>query len=157
MFRCVWTRSDCTGLLLTHQDSTFGTSIYTPGVPDVMRDFGVSETVAIVPLTTYAFGLAFGPMLAAPMSETLGRLGTYRLCLPISALFTLGAGFAPNMAGLCILRFLAGFFGGAPLPVTAGTGADLFDSKVFAVAGTLFLYAPFLGKDQRPASVLAND
>ena len=122
-----------------------------------MLDFGVSETVAILPLTTYVLGLAFGPMIAAPMSETLGRLGTYRIAVPISALFSLGAGFAPNMAGLCILRFLAGFFGGAPLPVTAGTGADLFDGKDFAFVGTLFLFTPFLGKDKSPASVLATD
>ena len=111
-----------------------------------MKDFAVSETVATVPLTTYVLGLSFGPMLSAPISETLGRLGTYRFSLPISALFTLGAGFSPNITALCILRFFAGFFGGASLPVCAGTSADLFHQKDFAIAGSVLLYFPFLGK-----------
>jgi len=109
-------------------------------------DFGVSETVATLPLTTYVLGLSFGPMLSAPISETMGRMGTYRTAVPLAALFTIGAGFAPNIAALCILRFFAGFFGGAPLPVCAGTSADMFRPQDFAVAGSFLLYFPFLGK-----------
>lgn len=63
-----------------------------------MRDFTVSEVVAILPLTTYVLGLSFGPILSAPISEMMGRLGTYRISVPIGALFTLGEGFAPNIA-----------------------------------------------------------
>jgi MFS family permease len=122
-----------------------GSSIYTPGIPDVIQDFGVSEVIATLPLTTYVLGLSFGPMLSAPISETMGRLGTYRISVPISALFALGAGFAPNIAALCILRFFAGFFGGTSLPVCAGTSADLFRPQNFAVAGSFLLYFPFLG------------
>lgn len=124
---------------------TIGTSIYTPAVPDVMLDFGVSETVAIVPLTTYTLGLSFGPMLSAPVSEMMGRLGTYRITPPLAALFSLGAGFSPSITALCILRFFVGFFGGASLPVSAGTSADLFRVESRGVAGTFMLYPPFLG------------
>ncbi|KAF8847566.1 MFS general substrate transporter [Acephala macrosclerotiorum] len=125
--------------------TSFGSSIYAPAVPDVMKAFDVSETIATVPLTTYVLGLAFGPMLSAPISEMFGRLGTYRFTVPISALFTLGAGFAPNITALCLLRFFAGFFGGAPLPVSAGTAADMFRAREFAIAGSILLYFPFLG------------
>lgn len=110
-----------------------------------MRDFQVSETVATVPLTSYVLGLAFGPMVSAPISETSGRLGTYRIAVPIAALFTIGAGFSPNIQALCILRFFAGFFGGAPLPVASGTAADMFRQQHFAIAGSFILYFPFLG------------
>jgi hypothetical protein len=41
--------------------TAFGSSVYTPAIPDVMKDFGVSETVALLPLTTYVLGLSFGP------------------------------------------------------------------------------------------------
>ncbi|KAG0648665.1 Polyamine transporter 4 [Hyphodiscus hymeniophilus] len=125
--------------------NAFGSSVYTPAIPYVMYDFQISDTIATVPLTTYALGLSFGPMLSAPISETVGRLGTYRYAVPISALFTLGAGFAPNIAALCVLRLFAGLFGGAPLSVCAGTSADLFRPKERAVAGTLLLYTGFLG------------
>jgi len=120
--------------------------VYSPAIPDVMYDFSVSDTVATVPLTTYVLGLSFGPMISAPISETVGRMGTYRYAVPISALFTLGCGFAPNIAALSILRFFAGLFGAAPLSVCAGTSADLFRPKERAVAGTLLLYTGFLGE-----------
>ena len=110
-----------------------------------MKDFGVTEVVATLPLTTYVLGLSFGPILSAPISETIGRLGTYRISVPISIFFTLGAGFAPNITALYIFRFFAGFFGGASLPVCAGTSADLFRPKDFAVAGAFLIYCPFLG------------
>lgn len=40
----------------------FGSSVYTPGIPEVMRQFNVSSTVAILPLSLYVLGLAFGPV-----------------------------------------------------------------------------------------------
>jgi MFS family permease len=91
------------------------------------------------------------PTLSAPISETMGRLGTYRISVPISALFTLVASFAPNIAALRILRFFAGFLGGASLPVCAGTATDMFRPQNFAVAGSFLLYFPFLGTWSRLA------
>ena len=111
-----------------------------------MYNFRVSETVATVPLMTYVLGLSFGPMISAPISETVGRMGTYRVAVPISAFFTLSSGFARNITTLCVLRLFAGLFGGAPLSVYAGTAADLFYPKERAVAGTLLLYTGFLGE-----------
>ena len=111
-----------------------------------MIDFKVSETVAVLPLTTYVLALGFSSMISAPISETMGRLGTYRYCVPISALFTLGAGFAPSFGALCVLRFFAGLFGSAALAVSAGTGADLFAPLERALPGAIQLFAPFLGR-----------
>jgi MFS family permease len=125
--------------------SAFGSSIYTPAIPDVMRDFGVSETVAILPLTTYVLSLSFASMISAPVSETMGRLGTYRVALPISIFFTIGCGFAPTFAALCVLRFFAGLFGSACFAVCSGTSADLFHPEHRAVAASFLLYFPFLG------------
>ena len=115
-----------------------------------MLDFRVSETVAILPLTTYVLSLAFSGMVSAPISEVMGRLGTYRYLVPISAIFTLACGFAPNLAALCVLRFFSGFFGSATFAVSAGTGADLFAPKDRALPGSLQLFAPFLGPAMGP-------
>lgn len=52
---------------------TFGSSVYTPGYPEVMEKFNVSSTVALLGLSLYVLGLGFGPVLAAPISETKGR------------------------------------------------------------------------------------
>ena len=130
---------------------TFGTSVYTPGYAEVMKKFNVSSTVAILPLSLYVLGLAFGPILAAPISETKGRRVVYLVSLPLAALFILGSGFSNNIASLIICRFLAGFFGSPVLAVGAGTNVDMWAPVHRAAATSSFLLAPFLGPAIGPA------
>lgn len=110
-----------------------------------MKQFHVGTTVALVPLALYTVGLAFGPVLAAPLSETHGRKAVYLISIPIFALFILGSGLANNFATLAICRFLAGVFGSPPLAVGAGSNSDLWSPEHYAVAATLFITCPFLG------------
>ncbi|CBY01433.1 similar to MFS multidrug transporter [Plenodomus lingam JN3] len=124
---------------------TFGTSVYTPALPDIMRDFNVSRTLALLGLTVYTIGLALGPILTAPLSERYGRKIIYMVHSPIFMLFTLGAGFSKNFASLCVCRLLAGASGSPGLAVGAGTNADLFPPHQRAVTTSLFLMAPFAG------------
>lgn len=124
---------------------TFGSSVYTPGYPEVMAKFHVSSTAALLPLSLYVLGLAFGPVLAAPISETRGRKVVYLVSIPLAALFTLGAGFSQTIAALSICRFFAGFFGSPVLAVGGGTNVDLWPPIHRAVATSSFLLAPFLG------------
>ena len=130
---------------------TFGSSVYTPGYPEVMKEFGISSTVALLGLSLYVLGLAFGPVVAAPISETLGRQAVYRVSLPLGALFTLGAGYSQNFASLAICRFFAGAFGSPVLAVGGGTNADLWPPVHIATATMFFLLAPFLGPALGPA------
>ena len=130
---------------------TFGSSVYTPGYPEVMKEFHVSSTVALLGLSLYVLGLAFGPVIAAPISETLGRQAVYRVSLPLGALFTLGAGFSQNFASFAICRFFAGTFGSPVLAVGGGSNADLWPPVHRAVATVFFLLAPFLGPALGPA------
>ena len=125
--------------------STFASSVYTSGVPKVQRQFQVSTTVALLPLSLYVLGTAFGPMIAAPLSETLGRRAVYFSCLPIFALFTIGAGFSKTFASLVICRFFAGVFGSPPLSIGAGTNADLYPPAQRGLVTSFFILAPFLG------------
>ena len=124
---------------------TLGSSIYTPGVTDIMEHFGVSSTVALLGLTVYLIGLAWGPVLAAPLSETHGRRAVYITSLPLLAVFILGAGFAHNFTTLVVCRFFAGFFGSPTLAVGAGTNADLWPPLDRAIGTVLFIFAPFAG------------
>ena len=124
---------------------TFGTSVYTPGYPEVMKQFHVSSTVALLGLSLFVVGLAFGPVLAAPISETKGRKVVYLVSLPLAALFTLGAGFSSSFAALAVTRFFAGFFGSPVLAVGAGTNADVWAPIHRAVTSSTFILAAFLG------------
>lgn len=126
-------------------DSTFGTSVYTPALQDVMNDFNVSRTAALVGITVYTLGLGFGPIFSAPLSEKYGRKIVYVLSSPIFILFTLGAGFSKTFASLIVCRFFAGLTGSPALAVGAGSNADLFPPHQRAKITSAFLMAPFAG------------
>ena len=73
--------------------TTMGASIYAPGHDQVKQAFGVSTTVSILPLSFYSLGLAFGPTISSPLSETFGRKTVYLLTLPLFDIFVIGSGF----------------------------------------------------------------
>jgi MFS family permease len=131
--------------MLIREYRTFLSSIYASGTSNVASHFGVSSTVSLLGLSMYCLGLSFGPMLAAPLSETVGRSMVYRVSLPFSALFTVGCAVAQNIATIIVCRFFAGFFAGPVLSIGAGTIADIFPPSERGLATSLFLLAPFLG------------
>lgn len=46
---------------------TLGSSICSPAIGEIQEVFGVSTTVAILPLSLYVLALGFGPIIAAPV------------------------------------------------------------------------------------------
>ncbi|KAF1358460.1 MFS general substrate transporter [Lizonia empirigonia] len=129
---------------------TFGTSVYTPALADIMADFNVSRTAALAGIAVYTLGLAFGPIMSAPLSEKHGRKIVYLLSSPIFMLFTLGAGLSKSFASLIVCRFFAGLTGSPALAVGAGSNADLFPPHQRAKITTVFLMAPFAGPSLGP-------
>ncbi|KAI0903027.1 MFS multidrug transporter-like protein [Ustulina deusta] len=128
-----------------------GTSIYSPGVPAIMDEFGVSLSVALLGLSLYALGLALGPVIGAPISEIHGRKAVYLITLPIFLLFTAGAGLAGDIQTLIVLRFLSGIFGSPSLAVGAGTAADIWDMEHGGgLASVLIVSTFFLGPSLGP-------
>jgi MFS family permease len=124
---------------------TAGSSMITPGFIAIANKFHVSRTAAVLPLSLFVLGLALGPLLAAPISETRGRAIVYKISMPAYMLFILGAGFSNSFAGLLICRTLAGIAGAPCLAVGAGTVTDLFEPTKMAAPGALVVMAPFLG------------
>jgi MFS family permease len=110
-----------------------------------MEKFGVNATVALLPLSFYVLALGLGPILAAPISETHGRKMVYLVTPPLGILFTLGAGFAPNISALVVLRFLAGMFFSPPLAIGAGTIGDTTHPVERGTMTTLYILSPFMG------------
>ena len=57
----------------------------------------------------------------------------------------MAAGLAPNFAAKIVFRFLAGFFGSAPLTVGGGTIADLYNPLQATIAFPLMAIPAFSG------------
>lgn len=85
-----------------------------------MDEFEISSTLAFLPLSLYVFALGLGPVLGGPLSEVAGRQAVSALAVILGGLFALGSGLAHTFAGLCVMRFLSGFFYGPSLAVGSG-------------------------------------
>jgi MFS family permease len=110
-----------------------------------MEEYGVTFTEAILPLSTYIFALGLGPIIGGPLSETIGRYPIYAIFTPLGTLFTLGVGFCDSFAGICILRFLAGFAFAPSLAISTGVLNETFLPVERGLPATLFILTPFLG------------
>lgn len=111
----------------------------------IQARYDVSVTVSLLPLALYTLGVGFGPLLAAPLSETFGRYYIYIISTPVFALFTLGAGFSQTLAQLIICRFFAGLFGSPGLALAAGTVADVWAPKERTTPLAVVVAVAFLG------------
>lgn len=105
----------------------------------------MTSTQSNVPISMYTFALGLGPVLGGPLSETSGRYITFLGLGTLGSLFTLGIGLVRNFAGLCTLRFLAGFCFGPSLAVSAGLLNDIFRPVERGLPSVLFVLTPFLG------------
>ncbi|KAK3044827.1 hypothetical protein LTS18_000247, partial [Coniosporium uncinatum] len=125
--------------------STLAASIYAPGHEQVAEQFGVSVELALLPLSFYNVGMAFGPIIASPMSETFGRKAVYLTTTPLFALFVLGSGFSADLASLTICRFLAGVFGAPGVSIASATIADMTAPPKRGTPLSMYYCIPFIG------------
>lgn len=103
-----------------------GSSIYIPGVEQIMQDFNVSQTVGYLPLSLFVLGYGIGPMILSPLSEhaAIGRVYIYIITLAIFVILQIPTALSKNIASMLVLRFLAGFFAS---PALATGGASVGD------------------------------
>lgn len=108
----------------------------------ISNAYNVSRTVATLSTTMFLIGVAFGPMIFAPLSEVYGRklgvLGPFA----ISLVFSLGTGGSENISAILCTRLFAGLFASAPIVSSGGVLADIWEP---AYRGTsLVFYAYFV-------------
>ncbi|KAL4769236.1 MFS general substrate transporter [Aspergillus nidulans var. acristatus] len=124
---------------------SFALAIYSPSHGHVQAALHTSTTKSLLPFAMYVYGLAFGPMIAAPISETYGRRSIYLVMTPLAMLFILGAGFSHNLASITVCRLLAGMFISAPLAVGAGTIMDIWSGPATGRGVMILMTTAFMG------------
>ncbi|KIV85784.1 hypothetical protein PV11_01442 [Exophiala sideris] len=112
-------------------------SIYVPGEPSIMAEFGVSETVATLGLSLFTLGYGTGPMFLSPLSEmpTIGRSGIYFWTFLFFVLLQLPTGYAVNMPMFLVFRYITGFLGSPALATGGATIADIRAKRLRKATG----------------------
>lgn len=125
--------------------SSVGTSIVSPARSKFVEEFGVSSTAAFLPLSLYVLALGLGPVLGGPLSETAGRQAVHIIAVVFGGLFALGSGLTNSFSGLCVMRFLSGFFYGPVLAIGSGVLNETYLPVERGLPSTIFILSPFLG------------
>lgn len=125
--------------------STFAASVYSPGIDQVASTFNVNDELAILPLSIFNLGLAFGPLIGATVSETAGRKVVFLVTSPIFALFTIGAGFSSNLTSLTICRFFAAAFAAPAVSNASASITDYTSGRARALSLSFYYSIPTTG------------
>jgi DHA1 family multidrug resistance protein-like MFS transporter len=124
---------------------TFASSIFSVNIRVVQEKFDVDLVTATLGVALFVLGFVFGPIAFGPMSEVLGRKIPLFFGFALFAIFQIPVALAQNITTICVGRFLGGFFASAPLAVTGGALADLWDPIPRSYAICVFAAGGFAG------------
>ncbi|KIY67869.1 MFS general substrate transporter [Cylindrobasidium torrendii FP15055 ss-10] len=108
-----------------------GSAIYTPSIPGIMEEFGISLTHATLGLTLYVLGYGMGPMFLTPFQElaAYGRNTVYILTMFLFVIFQIPIITARNVETIMAFRFLTGFVGSPVLATGGATLSDMYNKR----------------------------
>lgn len=128
--------------------SPMSSSILSPAMTDISKDLGIHlQVLQSLCVSIMVLAWALGPLVIAPISESdnIGRKPVLNISIWIVAIFNVSCGFVKTPVQLCVLRFLGGLGGCAPLNVGAGTLADLWNDDERQYAMAAYSLGPTLG------------
>ncbi|EED18004.1 conserved hypothetical protein [Talaromyces stipitatus ATCC 10500] len=114
---------------MTTMGATWASSVYSPAIPGIQKEFDIGEVTATLGTSLLLFGFGLGPILFAPLSEFYGRKRVVLTPYFISIMFSFGTAVAKDTQTIMITRFFSGFFGGAPITNSGGVLADIWSPK----------------------------
>ena len=141
-------KASVSALLMLYTFTVYTASaIYTPSVPGVIEQFGVSVVDASLPLSLYVLAYGVGPLFFGPMSEIpiIGRNPVYIATMVMFTVISVGPPLVPNFAGLLVLRFLQGFFGSPCLANGGATMQDMYSLLYLPYALSAWVSAAYCG------------
>lgn len=133
--------------------ASLGSSIISPAEDVIMAYTHISSEVAVLPVSFYILGFAFGPLLWALISEVWGRKWSIEPAMFCLGLFSIGTATSTGAASILITRFFGGVFGSAPVSNVAAALGDIWEPRARGIAVTFYALAvvggPTLGPGMR--------
>ncbi|KAL1386458.1 MFS multidrug transporter [Phyllosticta capitalensis] len=114
---------------LTTMGATWASSVYSPAVDQISKEFNVGTTIATLGTSLLLFGFGVGPLVFAPLSEVYGRKSAVLAPYFIAAIFSFATATAKDFQTIMLTRFFCGVFGSAPITNTGGVLGDIWSAK----------------------------
>lgn len=127
--------------------------MYLPALPELRRDLFANASQAQLTLSACLIGLAFGQLLAGPVSDLYGRRRPLLVGVAAYAAGSLLCAVARSIPLLVTFRFVQGFAGAAGIVIAraivrdlhSGTALARFFSVLMLVSGSAPILAPIVG------------
>ena len=121
--------------------ASLGSSIISPAEDTIAKYVGISTEVAVLSVSLYILGFAFGPLCWAPVSEIWGRRWSMLPAMVALGLFSIGTATSQNAQSVFITRFFGGIFGSAPVSNVSAALGDMWAPKARGTAVTFYAVA----------------
>jgi putative MFS transporter len=116
--------------------------IFGSMIPVMLRDnFATRGELAIVG-SAQLFGLALGTFFQGQFTDRIGRKTTYQFNLLLFGTATIAAAFAPTVAWLAVIRFIAGVGLGAEQPLAFAYAGEFAPKRL---RGRILAFIHFIG------------
>ena len=127
--------------------------MYLPALPEMAVSLGASEGATQMTVTAFILGLMFGPLLAGPVSDAIGRRRPIMAALVVYSLACLAIAGAGSVEAMIALRPLQALGSGSSFAVARSTFRDVLSGDDLAKAMSVLMLivlgapivAPFLG------------
>lgn len=124
-------------------------SLYTPAMPEIVSDFGTTESAVKLTLTVYFGGFCFAQLICGPLSDGYGRRPITILFMSIYLAASVLALFAPTIEVMVLARLLQGIGAAVGVTISRAIVRDLFTSdrsaRVMNLIGIVLAVGPAIG------------
>lgn len=126
--------------------SSYGSTIFAPGVPALLQEFGVTNTsLASFVVSIYILGFCVGPLFLAPFSELYGRMPIIHLSNVLFLIFSIACAVSINFGMFIFFRLMQGVSACPPLTLGGGMISDLMIPTERGKALSIWAMGPLLG------------
>ncbi|KAF5026345.1 hypothetical protein F66182_1553 [Fusarium sp. NRRL 66182] len=130
---------------------SFGSSVYSAALAQIQARFGVSDDIALLGVTFYLLGFAFGPMIWGPASELYGKRRPFLVGYALFCLLQLPCALANSIWLLLTFRFLSSLAGSSTLAILGGMYVDFLTTPTErGISTAIFSVVTFCGPTVGP-------
>lgn len=109
---------------------TLSTSILTPAIPNILETYNNSNlTVGSLIVSIMVLLWSFTAIMWAPLAEVVGRRRVMIVSAAGNLAFNIACAVSPTTATMLVFRALTGAFSSAPVSISAGSLADVYDDE----------------------------
>ncbi|KAJ5761244.1 MFS general substrate transporter [Penicillium odoratum] len=130
--------------------ASLGSSIIAPAESTLADHFSISHEVAVLCISLYIIGFAFGPLCWAPFSELWGRRLSLLPPMVGLGLFSIGTATSQNIQSVLITRFFGGLFASSPVSNVGAIMGDIWAPKARGTAVVFYALAVIGGPTLGP-------